>query len=814
MKKDTIHFVSAPCGAGKTYAAAKYIKRHIAEQNFLVVCPTLKLASQTEATLRDINVPARLITSETSDARVKSEIIAHINKMAPQGNVLVITWSAYVDLPYRAPHKNILVIIDEVPQLDTAFCFDISHHTEEIERFIDIEPVNDQIARVVARDMDGLKRRLSQRSDQIDELFSDFLRQVYSPYRTMYVDQISFERVFDLRQISKDRHTSNQVHFVSMLNSSLFEGAVLLGANIEESMLYHWLERYHQLTFKPHLEIQRALRNVQTVGQRATIYYFLNGERTASKDAYGQTYLGKSIIEEMDILTAQLFGNDAFLYSTNKGRRTSLATLTNATRIEVDTKGLNSYQHFHNLYFSPALQRNPKQYKMLKALGLPSDLVQRSTACEQAYQASMRTSLRNPIASEPVKLVLPDKVTADYVAKAIGCEQVINVPLPWQPKSRSPQPASLTRAQIKSRSKAKKATNSLYASKRVPASLVYDGSTLDEAQLESCETSPLERGRLATRACFDEFETCLESIEEGNLPTCYVTIHRTLYDTAEDDHAVWKGSAIDLVRFLKTQAGNVVSDKEECDLINPATFQRSDDTSGLRTKSNFKSAPMLVLDFDNGNLAPEDFISIFYTDAGRGRKRSFVICNSYSRSPEQPNRFRVFLFFKRPAESIEQMQAVYNGVLGRLEEHGFSRLDAKLDNCSGVQSFYLPCTNRHHSQMAFFESYGMTSRELNRTIDPSEFGKTCVTADTRIAKCGRSAVGAGSLAFIDAAVAPLVGKTQDRHASIMSAAAKLARHGLTEPDIAAALREVLGNDRKMRKKIHDCLKSLRSYGQL
>jgi hypothetical protein len=45
---------------------------------------------------------------------------------------------------------------------------------------------------------------------------------------------------------------------------------------------------------------------------------------------------------------------------------------------------------------------------------------------------------------------------------------------------------------------------------------------------------------------------------------------------------------------------------------------------------------MLVLDFDNGALSPEQFVEIFWTKAGRAGKRSFIICNTFSRSPEEP----------------------------------------------------------------------------------------------------------------------------------------------------------------------------------
>ena len=67
---------------------------------------------------------------------------------------------------------------------------------------------------------------------------------------------------------------------------------------------------------------------------------------------------------------------------------------------------------------------------------------------------------------------------------------------------------------------------------------------------------------------------------------------------------------------------------------------------------------MLVPDFDNGSLSPDRFVEIFWTRASRAGKRSFIICKTLSRSPEEPNWFRVILFFKTPARTLYAYRAV------------------------------------------------------------------------------------------------------------------------------------------------------------
>ena len=110
--------------------------------------------------------------------------------------------------------------------------------------------------------------------------------------------------------------------------------------------------------------------------------------------------------------------------------------------------------------------------------------------------------------------------------------------------------------------------------------------------------------------------------------------------------------------------------KEALFLWNPATYDPTRGGSSYRTQANFIQSSFLVLDFDNGTLSPEEFENIFWKEAKRGHKHSFIICNSFSRYPKAPNKFRVIFFYQRPARSIEEHQAAYDYVLRRLEEWG------------------------------------------------------------------------------------------------------------------------------------------------
>ena len=61
---------------------------------------------------------------------------------------------------------------------------------------------------------------------------------------------------------------------------------------------------------------------------------------------------------------------------------------------------------------------------------------------------------------------------------------------------------------------------------------------------------------------------------------------------------------------------------------------------------------MLVLEFNNGKISPEEFEDIFWHKASADQNRAFMIYNDFERCPEEPNHFSVVFPFKSPALSI------------------------------------------------------------------------------------------------------------------------------------------------------------------
>ncbi len=234
---------------------------------------------------------------------------------------------------------------------------------------------------------------------------------------------------------------------------------------------------------------------------------------------------------------------------------------------------------------------------------------------------------------------------------------------------------------------------------------------------------------------------------------------------------------------------------------------------------------MLVLDIDGGKLSPQDFEDIFWHKAGRYQKRSIIIYNSFSRSPQHPNKFHVIFLFRKPAKSIEAFQAVYDAILRRIEEEtGFSkREDTGIDPVcrSGIQPFYMPGTNRAYPESRYYSECGTPTRDIERHgIDPSAYiprAKTAKSAESAAKASPNGKLnGTGGHQHITSLSptllkmkADLMSMKENRHNLFWDFGVRLRRHFRWDfTKVSEHYYDVAGSDPKMRKKASDNLKTL------
>ncbi len=431
MHMNRINFVSAPCGSGKTHSTCLYIKENIGGTNFLYTAPSCHLLNQTATMLQSLGLKPRVITSETYARHVKGAIIDALKNDPTPGCILLVTWQAYVDLPFFPNRDEWQLIVDEIPQLDQFYALQVPYNQHFIADWVEIaKPINEMIGLVKPCDRSKLRAFFNKKHDDVHALFKPLLKDLLSPHKDVFVDLASWKRVIERKhkRVGKT-DAENKLFFMSVLRPVFLDNAIMLGANFENSLLSDWFQRYHGVTFANFTEISGKLRTgYDTSKRRIIISYFLEERYFSKYKANKQLENGRTIIEAMDEEAISFLSGVPFLYVTNNGRASrALKSAKDGIGIEVYSHGLNCYDQYHDIYFSAALNREPTHLSMLKHLGFDLDYVHSATTHEVMYQAAMRTSLRRSDATEAVRIVLPDGFAANCLAALLGVREITRI---------------------------------------------------------------------------------------------------------------------------------------------------------------------------------------------------------------------------------------------------------------------------------------------------------------------------------------------------------------------------------------------------
>ncbi|MEX1668367.1 hypothetical protein AB4876_05555 [Zhongshania guokunii] len=790
-----IRTVSAPCSSGKTYSTCKYLAEQEKRSNWLYVAPSKKLLSQTKTQLVEHGLKPVLITSDTHKNNVVGAIMRHMACSEESGSILLITWQSYQILPFFENNQNWRVIIDEVPQVDNFYALNLRQHMDELTKFVQIgEVVNETLATVIPIDSGELKRHL-ERSDDLTKTIHPFLSDVLSPNRDVFVDLKTWGDFAERGDFGK-KDATTRIYFISMLNPLLFEGHTLLGANIEDSLLYSWLRNYHSAEFKTNHQINKNLRftaHPPQVGERLRINYLLR-DRGFSKYLAGKPLKddGRTWMEALDKAALIAIKGRPFLFSVNADYSGELFNAPNGTQIPVVSHGLNSYMDHNILYFPVALNRAPRHLHMLNELGMDGEMVKNSTIHEVIYQALMRTALRNPESDVVVECIVPEFTSALRLCRAFG-----TMSAKWIGDEEFVKKIAMTSSQRTRKANAGKRHN---RHNRLNLNLPHS-----------------DNFSLITK----EREEHMAEQGSGYAPLYAVTFHKDIYEKIGDDFYLDYFEPNEFVREMRSYSKQVIEEKTATYMINSTVFEkRNNADEGLRCQANYLESSMMILDFDNGDLSIDDFIDIFWNKAGRGNKRSFLIANSFSRSSEQPNRFRVFMLYKQPATSLDAHKAVFDSIVNRLEHSGYDSISSGLDRAcrTGNQSFYMPCTNAENRDWHYFNAFGCTTRGVDRHgVDPYVYLRTAIKPSSEITKV----VGIHDKAK-DEVKKPIVewkeeinGMSWGRRKVVYSfALALVTHHKLSQCEVERHLYALANGDPNLDSHIEGALSSLKNKGYL
>jgi hypothetical protein len=209
----------------------------------------------------------------------------------------------------------------------------------------------------------------------------------------------------------------------SLLKPSIFAGfeeVVIAGACIEDTMLYRlWTDQGVRL--RPvNDDLRQTLRYDQHAnGHLITILY-------ATEEEWSKTFRDKQVeVEQQSVklldrivtCVGNAMGDEPFLWMANKDLKADIfADKPRAERLPNSPHGLNEYQSFHNVAVLSALNPPPAHFHFMGDHGINGGEIKTAHYRSAVYQAVMRCSIRNPSDQTPKRVIVMDRVTAEWLA--------------------------------------------------------------------------------------------------------------------------------------------------------------------------------------------------------------------------------------------------------------------------------------------------------------------------------------------------------------------------------------------------------------
>ena len=644
-RHQTINYCSAPSGSGKTHEISNQAC-NLAEgfNKVLILQPTRDLLGNTAA--KEIYpFPCQIFHKGTVEGPVAKALADYVEEVPDDIQQVVL--ATHQVLPYIKNFANKAkwhVLIDEDLQVVRYDKHEIPQTHDLITKYLSVERVNGIYGRVDVIDRDAVEEiAKNEADDEILETLAGTCRILLNPYWESYVNIEQYEALV--------RGEGRILAFHSVLKPKVLDGfasVFMASANFEDSQVFKvWGQQ--GVEFKPDLDFAKKLRYTEHPnGDLVTIYYVTDHlwsrkrrETTLDDDT--------TILDRMIKAARELFTSGRFLWHANKSVTESPFDPP-AKRLPNKPHGLNVFTEYDDIVFLLSLNPTTDHFRFLKEqYGIEGHEVRRFTYLSAAYQAIMRTSIRDPESLTLKRILVPDLSLAEYLHEMLPGSKLekLDIGLVEQASKKPGRPR-------------KHATNrERVAAQRQTAKEKKLQLLADQFRLRAQDTNEGDWGKE------QDGWSCAENTIElySGLGTQPLTA--TFYSSkfSPNPLAYASGDIDAFVEFLHVCHEHQAKSKEDLYLFSPAIFDPNRSTGKNRGKDNILYLRHIVLDFENGELRPETLPKLF-------PDLQMVVTNTFNHTSDKP-RFRA-VFFTSEIMTPEVYSLIYNFIADKLEEAGYS----------------------------------------------------------------------------------------------------------------------------------------------
>jgi hypothetical protein len=415
MNKNKPKYISAPCGAGKTYSVLQQAERLLALKSpTAIVVPSIVLQEEIAKKIRKDfkKLKYKVFNNENGNPGenkgVTRRIVDYL-KTCPDDTLLIITHEAFLRIRYwmRADKWNIF--IDEEMEPIKFLTLDIGHRNIAASNsFKDswLTIFDELFDLVVMPEKPGWLKlyphdeascqftAYSERAGKVQKICRDVADAVLVRGTSLMVEEEKWDKFVD-------DPLATEVIFTRELAIGIFKEfktITFMGADIENSFMNIYFKKNDYI-----LSESKIKTRFDKHDQPVKIYYMCGDEYPVWSKSFYSRQVMTIKPSEQEINYLKLFtdliksvtGKKKIGIQENKSFTLDVnVTGLNKTIIPFKSEGLNKYSKIDHYAELGAYLYTPEQKNMLQVMGYDVDEVQMVKSISHAYQGSLRTSLR------------------------------------------------------------------------------------------------------------------------------------------------------------------------------------------------------------------------------------------------------------------------------------------------------------------------------------------------------------------------------------------------------------------------------------
>lgn len=745
MANTTFYSLDAPAGANKTgsiirlaggNAQALQAKSVIAEPS-REVCRQVQTRAQ--AQFPDIRITR--IDGDSHPGSVTMALIEHVQRSeSAEGELLICTHMGLFNLLSRSFHEpgRWDIYVDELPNLAYARHINVPRSHGLLTEHLEVLPSTNGVYAPIkvkaghASAVEEIAR--NELNDEVYALLAGMAEILQDPYWACEIAVENWHRIqtggveplpAQSAAVQRGHHAAKYpFSFYAVMDWRIFDQG-LRSITVSAANFTHYFCQllWPDVEFRPHRRLERylAYRDHRMVAPRLRLMYAHDRDGLPVSKTFNHApsalHEGLTNLDVTFSKAREMWSDHGRLcYSCNKSDiAVAERWLPGAARLPFSPHGNNSFSTYNDIILAGAYQLDPHFKNYLMSRGVDGEAIELAVQVQNSYQALMRTSLRNPGATEPVHALVADRETAEELLRYFpGCHigPAGQVPKVGRPDRLYYDPAAKQRAYRERKRQLRESDIEVAIADlmvRLPEVKKCDLSLLEltrclspEGTSDRSQADRVEReSARVTRSLIDSirgkvttgislFGSDARAARERPIDRMTVrpgTVTLDVYDKRVIDGLVRTMSWSGLVEELYRMSDQVMPCKEAQCVWYPAVFRHVEGADTVKGNVNVAFTSLAVFDFEDGVLTAEQVMALF-------PDLEMVAVPSYRATDR--TRFHLVLVYSKPVTAVQHDHFV-KGFRRQLKAKGYHLkkgnprycgLDkSKLPPCSG---FYLP----------------------------------------------------------------------------------------------------------------------------